>query len=106
MNRPIRQGDVLLVPVDIVPPATATPSDEVILAHGEVTGHAHRLRGVVLEWHIGDQRFVRVVGDERGYLGHEDHDPVPQAVVAPEQTYRVAPQIEWDLSGQMRRVQD
>ena len=39
----IRQGDVLLVPVDNVAPAAATTKVQVILAEGEITGHAHRL---------------------------------------------------------------
>lgn len=43
----IRQGDVLLVPVQAEPPALA-PVAEVVLAWGEVTGHAHRLSGAVL----------------------------------------------------------
>lgn len=102
----IRQGDVLLVPVDNAPPKHATPLDIVILAEGELTGHAHRLRGTVVEWSVGEQRYVRVVGDEPGTLQHEDHDPVAVSVVVPEQTYRVVPQQEWDLSGMWRKVAD
>ncbi len=103
----IRQGDVLLVPVDVPAPADAAISREVILAEGEITGHAHRLRGTeVLEWSIDGQRYIRVRGAELGTLQHEDHDPVPAAVVAPEVTYRVVQQRVWDLSGQWRKVQD
>lgn len=42
----IRQGDVLLVPVDLLPPGcTEVPQDKgcIVLAHGEVTGHAHAI---------------------------------------------------------------
>jgi hypothetical protein len=92
--------------VDDSPPANVQPVDLVILAEGEMTGHAHRLRGAVVEWNVGEQRYVRVVGDERGTLQHEDHDPMPVAVVTPGQTYRVVPQREWDLSGQWRKVVD
>lgn len=101
----IRQGDVLLVPIEVEPPADITPSAQCILALGEVTGHAHRLTGTVLEWSIGDQRYVRVVGDV-GSLSHEDHDPTPAAVVTPGQTYRIVHQREWDLQGQWRQVVD
>ena len=42
----IRQGDVYLIPVVAIP-ATATPvareAGRLILAHGEVTGHAHAI---------------------------------------------------------------
>jgi len=104
-SEPIRQGDVLLLPVDVAPPKDATPVPLVILAEGEMTGHAHRLRGTVIEWSVKGQRYVRVSG-EPGTLQHEDHDPVPAAVVAPDVTYRVIPQHEWDLSGQWRKVAD
>ena len=101
----IRQGDVLLVPVDIEPPKNAQPVELVILAEGEQTGHAHRLRGNVIEWTAQGERYVRVVG-EMGTLQHEDHDPDPVAVVTPDVTYRVVPQREWDLSGMWRKVAD
>ena len=103
----IRQGDVLLVPVDTAPPADAARTSEVILALGEITGHAHRLSGAaVLEWQKGGNRFVRVLGSEPGALSHEDHDPVPARVVASEQTYRVIQQREWSLAGQWQQVAD
>jgi len=103
----IRQGDVLLVPVDAEPPA-GDGKPLVVLAEGELTGHAHRLRAPagVLDWTAGEERYVRVLGTEKGTLQHEDHDPEPVAVVEPGQTYRVVPQREWDLSGQWRQVVD
>ena len=107
MNLSIRQGDVLLMPVADTPPTEVRVSGEVVLAEGELTGHAHRLAApVVYEWEMAGQRYVRVVGDEPGTLAHEDHDPVPVPVVEPNQTYRVVPQREWDLAGQWRRVVD
>lgn len=101
----IRQGDILLVPVDAEPPPDAVPVPLVVLAEGELTGHAHRLRGAVVEWSAEGQRYVHVLG-EAGTLQHEDHDPEPAAVIAPGQTYRVVPQREWSLDGQWRRVAD
>ena len=107
MTGQLRQGDVLLVPVDTQPPSVLSPVPEAVLAWGEITGHAHRLRGEVLDWTDSrGTRFVRVTGSEPGSLSHEDHDPVPAAVVSPGQTYRVVPQREWDLSGQWRQVVD
>ena len=104
----IRQGDVLLEPVEgMTPPESAIVSPEVILALGEVTGHAHRLRGTtVYEWSVGGERYVRVGGDRPGTIAHEDHDPIPAAIVVPETTYRVIQQREWDLSQQWKRVLD
>lgn len=103
----IRQGDILLVPVESAPPANAKHQRQVILAEGETTGHAHRLSAAdILEWSVGEQRHVRIVGTELGTLQHEDHDPIPAAVVEPEQTYRVVRQQTWDLSEQWQKVQD
>lgn len=100
----IRHGDVLLVPVDATPPEIAEKRNEVVLAEGELTGHAHRLASEsgVLVW----DDMVWVVGEDPGYLSHEEHDPVPAPVVAPEQAYKIVIQREYDLSGQWRQVVD
>ena len=102
----IRQGDVLLESVDIDMPDGLKPKKEVILAEGELTGHAHRLKAAeVYEWEIDGQKYVRVI-NETGELSHEDHDPTPVKVVEPDTTYRVIPQREWDLENQWRKVVD
>lgn len=106
MKDQIRQGDLLLEAVKKEPPQGILPKNQVILAEGEATGHAHRLSGDVLEWTEGDERFVRIIGEAYGELSHEEHDPTPVAVVEPDVTYRVIPQQETDLSGQWRKVVD
>jgi hypothetical protein len=128
MQGQIRQGDVLLIPVNIEGSYASPPSSlaarlnrmvrgvlfdgfsrlkaptqqrrqEVVLAYGEITGHAHRLTAPeILEWSVSGQRYVRVIGDEPGALSHEDHDPEPALVVAPNVTYQVVQQQEWDIS--------
>ncbi len=101
----IRQGDVLLVATNQAMPKGLTPKKQVILAEGELTGHAHRLTATAIyEWEVDGQRYVWVEG--KGTLSHEEHDPVAAAVVDPDVTYRVVPQIEWDLSGQWKKVVD
>ncbi len=102
----IRQGDILMVAVEKHPPQGLKPKRQVVLAEGEVTDHAHRLTGNVLEWTEGEDRFIRIMGQAFGELSHEDHDPTPVAIIEPETTYRVIPQQETDLSGQWRRVAD
>ena len=103
----IRQGDVLLIAVDMGIPAGTEGKAEVILAEGEITGHAHRLTGgVIYEWEAGGQRYVRVAGDKPGKLSHEEHDPLPASVVAPETTYRIVQQHEWNLSRRWRHIRD
>jgi len=104
MNQ-IRQGDILLVATDKKAPAGLKPKQSVTLAEGEVTGHCHTLTGKILEWNVGTQRYVQVLG-KPGYLYHPDHDPQPVAVVEPEQTYQVIRQQEFGLSEQWRKVLD
>lgn len=46
MSPMIRQGDILMIPVQVVPGAdlgNASQTGEVIVAHGEATGHRHRI---------------------------------------------------------------
>lgn len=102
----LRQGDVLLEEVEKQMPEGIEPKNIVILAEGELTGHAHKiLADRVYEWEVDGQRYVRVIGS-MGQLHHEDHDPELVAVVKPDTTYRIIPQQECDLSGEWRKVVD
>jgi hypothetical protein len=88
-----RQGDVLLVPVDGIP-AAARPVrrtiGRVILAEGEVTGHAHAIRSPAATLlRAGDERYLRVAAPVT--LDHEEHARIE---VAPG-TYRVVIQREY-----------
>ena len=77
----IRQGDVLVTPADAIPAgAKPVPRDNgrVILAYGEVTGHAHAITEphvALLE--VGDRRFLKV--EEPAELHHEEHATLPVA---------------------------
>ncbi|MFH1022883.1 MAG: hypothetical protein V1809_05800 [Planctomycetota bacterium] len=70
-----RQGDVILIRVTARPKETK-PLGHLVLAEGEVTGHAHRVAGdgsVLLETD-GGRRFLDV--REESILVHEEHGPV------------------------------
>jgi hypothetical protein len=73
--RSIRQGDVLLVPCAKIPTkAVPVPRDQgrVVLAYGEVTGHAHALIEPGVELLTSDDvRYLRV--DVVSQLLHEEH---------------------------------
>ncbi|WP_406864089.1 hypothetical protein ABZO31_28110 [Streptomyces sp. HUAS MG47] len=106
-----RQGDVLLVPAaeDAVPAhvkrAKGEPRDargRLVLALGEVTGHAHAIPG--------PGRLVREPGPwgplllelpEGGRLVHEEHAPI----VLPKGWYRVLRQREY-VPGAYRVIAD
>lgn len=77
MNRQYRHGDVFLHQVAELP-SSATPEHvdgDVILAFGEVTGHAHRIREAarVSVWSVGAQRYLVIEGEEPVALTHEEH---------------------------------
>jgi hypothetical protein len=89
----LRQGDVMLVPVDVFP-ETARPlprtGGRIVLAEGEVTGHAHAIRatGATL-LADGEDRYL-LVGDPVT-LDHEEH----RAIEVVPGTYRVVIQREY-----------
>lgn len=75
----LRQGDVFIERIERVPSnLTEVPRSKrgVVLAEGEVTGHAHRIpsRFAKLFRDESDQRFLRVTAPV--YLGHEEHKTV------------------------------
>lgn len=104
--RQVRQGDILLVAVEIKLPLEVEERNEVILAEGEMTGHAHTLAApIVYDWQEDGQRYVRVSGGD-GELFHQDHDPVAVKVLPSDVTFRVIPQQEWSLKEQWKTVID
>lgn len=93
-----RQGDVLIRGIDKIPTnLTAVPRENgrVILAHGEVTGHAHAVVGDEVLFLAADldemsQRFLRVEG-EGATIVHEEHD----TIILPPGLYEVVRQREY-----------
>lgn len=101
----IRQGDVLVVPTTTIP-ADATPvardQGRVILAYGEVTGHAHALTEPDAQlWETPDgRRYLKVEAEAK--LHHEEHSTLP---IAPG-VHEVIIQREYDDANEWRRVVD
>ena len=85
MRRPVRQGDVLLVPINLTPKdAKKVKRDSrgrIILAEGEVTGHSHCVLDPEATLFVQDDidemadRFLRVEA-ETVEIVHEEHDTV------------------------------
>lgn len=85
-----RQGDLLIVKCDSIPPAARKKEDRV-LAYGEATGHKHEFKNdgvTVFSW--GQNGFIKA--DEPSDLIHDEHD----TITIPEGTYRVVRQREYD----------
>lgn len=106
-----RQGDVLLDAVSKLPDGAIdiTPeSGRVVLAYGEVTGHAHAVYETktkdglpaVRMWSAGAERFLQVLAASS--LKHEEHS----APTLPPGIYRLPVQMEYDRAEGLRRVAD
>lgn len=105
-----RQGDVLLVLVTAIPAGAkdVTPKDRIVLAYGEVTGHAHAVYPETVEqkpvmparmWDAGAERFLQVVSQTA--LKHEEHAAIP----LPPGIYKVVQQREYSPEA-IRNVAD
>lgn len=104
MNEHYRQGDVLIeriasIPDDVQP--VPLEDGRIVLAHGEVTGHAHAIKSRTCRLTVkGLERFL-TVGKCGAVLRHEEHD----AVTLPPGAYRVEVQREYSPEA-IRNVAD
>lgn len=95
-----RQGDVMIVEVDEIP-ASSRPKEriggDVILAYGEFTGHAHRIKDQKVRWFDSDAEGVSYLdttgNDSVATLTHEEHSTV---AIPPGKKYIARRQREWD----------
>lgn len=108
MRLPIRQGDILLVPVRVAPPAGRTvprhPQRGLILAEGEATGHAHAVQepdATLTETGTADAVECWLIASVPVTLSHEEHAPV----MVPTGTYRVVRAREYTPE-EVRRIAD
>jgi hypothetical protein len=90
----VRQGDVLLVPIDAIPDHARYEEltlGRLVLAHGEVTGHAHAISdaGAAIRAMAGE-RYLQV--ERPVSLRHEEH----AAITVPTGFYRIVIQREFD----------
>lgn len=99
-----RQGDVMLIEVPAIPTDAKAVAlkGEVILAHGEMTGHKHRFEDAFdLRMYAADggTRYLEVAGIKM--LMHEEHT----AVKVPPGKYLIPNQVEF-TPAELRRVAD
>ncbi len=105
-----RQGDVLLIPVSEVPKGlvpVAREGGRVILAHGEVTGHAHAIVAAEADLFADPKatteaadRYLRLRSTVT--LDHEEHGRIE----LPADNYIVRRQREWTDADEPRPVLD
>jgi len=107
MLKHYRQGDVLIREVREIPTGTTdiTPTDRIVLAHGELTGHAHAIApGQARELSLASpgatvRRFLAVVS--AATVRHEEHAPIP----LPAGSYEIVQQREYSPE-EIRNVAD
>ena len=100
-----RQGDVLVIEAKALP-AKAEPvareGGRVILAHGELTGHAHAIKAPTVTHHVKDGRHYFAVASAPAALEHEEHKPI---VFDAGKVFRHARQVEYSPQA-LRNVAD
>lgn len=86
-----RHGDLLVADVPSLPKG-AQPLAHLVLATGELTGHAHRIaeRDAAQLFRAADTLYLQVTA-ERATLVHQEHAPIS----LPRGTYRVWRQREY-----------
>lgn len=102
-----RQGDVLLKQVTRLPSESipVENAERIVLAHGEVTGHAHTVDATAAEeFTLAEvagvvRRFLRVASDAT--VTHEEHAAIP----LPPGIYEIVQQREYSPEA-IRRVVD
>lgn len=102
----VRQGDVLLQMIETAELGDEIPRDggRVVLAYGEVTGHAHAIHEAEATLFAGKaantDRFLRVLAPVS--LRHEEHSKID----VPPGLYRVVRQREWTDENEPIQVAD
>lgn len=97
--QPIRQGDVILLPVQ--PTDSASPAEmgnklsHLTLAEGEVTGHKHRISEGKAELYEKDNTLYLQVLSETAVLTHEEHKPIQ----IPQGSWMIRIQREYEPEG-------
>lgn len=119
MQKPMRQGDVILIPAPKPEPDLEKfKVSHLTLAEGEVTGHRHRITDGDAELYEKEKTLFLQVNSEMATLGHEEH----QAIQIPKGFWKVQIQREYvpsvtghlhhtswtdaDLAARWRRVID
>ena len=105
-NKQYRQGDVLIERISMLPSSLtkiARENGRVILAHGEVTGHAHAIAEEQCDLFQSDEPGVTflAVRAAMAALQHDEHG----TIALPAGQYRVTRQREYSPTA-IRNVQD
>jgi hypothetical protein len=93
--KPIRQGDVILMPMQRAVAMGDKRLPHLTLAEGEVTGHRHRISDGKAELYEKDGVLYLKVLSETATLTHEEHKPIQ----IPQGNWMVRIQREYEPEG-------
>lgn len=99
-----RHGDLLIRPIAAIPEGAKREKrkGDIILALGEATGHAHRIKTPgAMTWILGDTRYL-VAPAGGAALTHEEH----AAIVLPAGAHEIIPQRVYRPHALPERVVD
>lgn len=77
MRAQFRQGDILLLRIESLPVEASEQKipDRIVLAYGEVTGHAHAIASSEAKLYVrGSENFIVV--PQEASLVHEEHNTI------------------------------
>ena len=95
-----RHGDVVIIKADGIP-KKSKKLNHLVLAEGEVTGHAHRVRGSEVELLEFEGNIFLSVKSDDAKVTHEEHKEID----LPVGDYEIRIQREYEPEG-WRNVQD
>ncbi|MEA5597754.1 hypothetical protein [Rivularia sp. UHCC 0363] len=90
--KPIRQGDVILLPVK---PVEGLPESGLTLARGEVTGHRHRISQGDAQLFTKEGNLYLRIFSANALLAHEEHG----SITVPQGHWMVRIQREYEPEG-------
>jgi hypothetical protein len=105
MNRPIRQGEVMLLPVQAMPKGDAARYDSFVVGHSE-TGHHHVLESDTQFEVMNDDKkhtlYVHLF--EPAALVHQKRIEAHETLTVQSGIYQVLHKTEWDPWSQLTKI--
>jgi hypothetical protein len=73
-----RQGDIFFRVLDKIPTKGLKKKTDAILAHGEITGHCHKITTAIsdCESYIDVQGDIYIRSENEIIVGHDEHDNI------------------------------
>ena len=98
-NKPLRHGDVDIIPISEIPKEAKVQKDNVVM-HGE-SGHEHKLHHGQILVH-NNVKYIKSE-NEQTYLIHEEHKKIP----IPKGLYEIKQEVEFDpYTEELTKVRD